>query len=472
MGVAGASADAPSGPGRWPHWAAVVSVGAVTAGAIFLNALAPSRPARSTFLLPVFFCFAWDSAWLTASAIAINFALAAFFCFGARAPDELLALGVAIIGTGLYVNERNRCKAARTALQKQLEQSKSLLNAAEVDKQVILESTPMAMFTVDRAGRILNANQAARDLFQLSELTADSDVKKYLPALGKVLRPGQASVVTRQMIETGGRTASGESFFAQMWLSPYETPSGRRISILVTDASEQLRDREELGLRQLMTNSRIVAAAVTHEIRNLCAAASIARSNLGKLPAIRESPDFGVLGTLIDGLQKLTSDELVTTTDEVFAGSDLQLIFEELQIILTSSLTENGIELTMELPLDLPKVQVSHSAILQVLLNLIQNSERALNSHHGPKKKIGVVAYELGPKVVIRITDTGPGIQAPDQLFRPLRPGATATGLGLYISRAILRTHGGELYYQQQESGCGFLIELAALTEVAEHAGD
>jgi two-component system, LuxR family, sensor kinase FixL len=62
--------------------------------------------------------------------------------------------------------------------------------------------------------------------------------------------------------------------------------------------------------------------------------------------------------------------------------------------------------------------------------------------------------------VVVRLYDTGPGVAQPDDLFKPFQPGAHSHGLGLYISRAILRSHGGNLRYEPQPAGSCFMVEL------------
>jgi C4-dicarboxylate-specific signal transduction histidine kinase len=62
--------------------------------------------------------------------------------------------------------------------------------------------------------------------------------------------------------------------------------------------------------------------------------------------------------------------------------------------------------------------------------------------------------------VVIRISDNGPGIAAADRLFQPFQAGASSTGLGLFVSRAIIRTFGGELHQTQQMGECSFIVEL------------
>jgi signal transduction histidine kinase len=62
--------------------------------------------------------------------------------------------------------------------------------------------------------------------------------------------------------------------------------------------------------------------------------------------------------------------------------------------------------------------------------------------------------------VVIRFEDTGVGIASPDELFMPFQRAAHTTGLGLYISRAILHSFGGELRFEPRISGCCFAVSL------------
>jgi signal transduction histidine kinase len=76
--------------------------------------------------------------------------------------------------------------------------------------------------------------------------------------------------------------------------------------------------------------------------------------------------------------------------------------------------------------------------------------------------------------VSIRVTDSGPGIASSEKLFQPFQKGAESTGLGLYISRAFMRSFRGDLRYDPALSGCSFVIELAVAGSPADnyrHAG-
>ena len=95
-----------------------------------------------------------------------------------------------------------------------------------------------------------------------------------------------------------------------------------------------------------------------------------------------------------------------------------------------------------------------------------QNSERALEA--AEEKSIAVSARANGKGVTIRVADSGPGIASPDGLFQPFQKGAEATGLGLYLSRAFVRSFRGELRHEPGAGGCVFAIELAAAGDPQE----
>jgi C4-dicarboxylate-specific signal transduction histidine kinase len=93
-----------------------------------------------------------------------------------------------------------------------------------------------------------------------------------------------------------------------------------------------------------------------------------------------------------------------------------------------------------------------------VLLNLTRNSLRILEGR--PDPEIRVTASQQGDWVFIRFQDNGPGVADPARLFQPFQSGADAVGLGLFVSRSIVRGCGGELYHEASERGCTMCIRL------------
>ena len=104
--------------------------------------------------------------------------------------------------------------------------------------------------------------------------------RDYLPVLSDALDLAAGTEQFHTAAQCQGTRQNGEIFLAHTWFSTYKTGDHLRLAAIVVDASEEMREREESGLRQLARSSRITAAAVSHEIRNLCGAISLMYQNL------------------------------------------------------------------------------------------------------------------------------------------------------------------------------------------------
>ena len=358
----------------------------------------------------------------------------------------------AYFGAGLFVNELNRLQ------QVALEQSQ-LRQEAEEQLRALVESSPAAILTLDSDGKVLLANEAANRILGFADgQLAGKSVEPYLPVLTAVprIRPGKRFF--RSTIECTGRKQSGDIFLAQVWFSTYQTISGPRLAAIISDGSDELRDREGGGLHSVMNMSQILVRAALHEVRNLAAAASVAHANLERLPGARDSEDFKALGTLVTGLEKIASSELRPASDGAVGTVNLKTLFDELRIVIEPSFREAGIEIHWKISGGLPPVRADHQGLLQVFLNLAQNSRRAMRNV--PIKRFTVSASIEDEWLRVRFQDTGHGVPVPDRLFQPLQPGAEATGLGLYVSRAIVRSFAGDLRHEQQALGTCFTVQL------------
>jgi signal transduction histidine kinase len=228
----------------------------------------------------------------------------------------------------------------------------------------------------------------------------------------------------------------------------------------VVDGSEDLRDREESNLEQLLAGSRILVGAVSHEIRNVCGAITIIHENLVRSGILSGNQDFEALGSLVGTLNRIASMELTQSSSKSQVGIvDLSDALDDLRIVLEPCCQEADISVHWDIAKGLPPVWADRHRLLQVLLNLTKNSERALRD--AEVKQIDISASVGKGVVSVRVTDTGPGISSVAKLFQPFQQGAESTGLGLYISRAFVRSFRGELRHDPSMPGCSFVIELA-----------
>jgi len=339
-------------------------------------------------------------------------------------------------------------------------QSVAAQRAAEQQLEFLIESSPAAILTMAADGEILLANPAAHRLLGVGESSLSGrKITRYVPALGSVPSADDSPRAFRTEMQTRGQRESGELFLANVFFSTYSTPAGPRLAALIVDASEHLREREEASLQQLLAGSRILVAAVSHEVRNVCGAIGLMHENLARNGSLRGNQDFEALGSLVETLSKIASLELKQSIGAQEPGrADLNEVLTDLRIVLEPYCEESDIQLHWNIPDSLPIVQADRHSLLQVLLNLTKNSQRALES--SPRKTIDISVVSKAGGVSIRFTDSGPGIPPGQKIFQPLQKGAHANGLGLYLSRAFMRSFRGDLRHDPQHPGCSFVLEL------------
>jgi C4-dicarboxylate-specific signal transduction histidine kinase len=166
-------------------------------------------------------------------------------------------------------------------------------------------------------------------------------------------------------------------------------------------------------------------------------------------------------------LSKIASLELKQSAgNQQPETADLNEVLTDLRIVLEPSCAESDILVQWDIPGNLPLVEADRHSLLQVLLNLSKNSQRALeavpNDDAATNKVIHISACAGPSGVSVRFTDSGPGISPGQRLFQPLQKGADGAGLGLYLSRAFMRSFRGDLRHDPQHPGCSFVLELAA----------
>ena len=143
-------------------------------------------------------------------------------------------------------------------------------------------------------GDILLANPAAHRLLGLAGRSTGGQENRVamLKRSGRSLRPARPTGYLRTEMQTRGRRESGEVFLTDIFFSTYITPAGPRLSALLVDASRHLREREETSLQQLLAGSRILVAAVSHEVRNVCGAIGMMHENLTRNASLKGKPGF------------------------------------------------------------------------------------------------------------------------------------------------------------------------------------
>jgi two-component system, LuxR family, sensor kinase FixL len=370
---------------------------------------------------------------------------------------RLIMGSLAFAGTGLFVWGQARSRRALAAEVRRRE-------LAEEDLRMLVESSPAAILIATARGDIALANgAAARVLTGDDGQLAGENLAQFLPAVASVL--DRTELTYRTALECVGRRRDGDAFLAHIWFSTYRTQAGTRLAAIILDTSEDLRAREATRLDGVLNASRIMVAAVSHEVKNLSLAANVARSNLARHAALQDDPDLLALRTCIEGLQRIASSELRLSADPVVGRVDLAAVLDELRVVLEPQFREAGAELRWSIAPGVGAVLGERHSIVQIFLNLAQNSLKAMRSCADMVLSISVA--NEGPCAVVRFRDTGPGIPDPGRIFRPFESGGGGAGLGLFVSRTLARYFAGDLRVEPSAQGSHFVLSLTRPREAS-----
>ena len=131
--------------------------------------------------------------------------------------------------------------------------------------------------------------------------------------------------------------------------------------------------------------------------------------------------------------------------------------------VVASKAKSKGAAITLDVAADLPRVHATGGELNQVWLNLIDNALDAIAA----SGRIDISARSEPDRVVVRIVDDGPGIP-PDvvpRIFDPFfttKPPGHGTGLGLDITRRLLRRYHGDIAVQSRPGRTEFAVRLVA----------
>ena len=198
-------------------------------------------------------------------------------------------------------------------------------------------------------------------------------------------------------------------------------------------------------------------ADVAHEVNNpLMAIGALAESRLQDktLPDdLREEIDQILrqsrrAGKLLSGLLRF-----VRPTDGRQTAIVVHDVVRGALDLVNHQLVANQIELDVQLAREQASVMGDPARMEQVFVNLLSNAIDAMRGET-THRRLGVSSVVRGGRIGVSVVDTGPGVspELADQVFRPFvsTKGKSGTGLGLYISRQIVREMGGDLVLAPQ----------------------
>lgn len=220
-----------------------------------------------------------------------------------------------------------------------------------------------------------------------------------------------------------------------------------------------------------------LAAGVAHEINNPLTYVLL---NLGvvarELPRIHERPErlADVAARLKEAIEGAERVAAIVRDLRTFARADREeptpvdvRAAIEAAVKMTENLVRQRAQLHVQIE-PLPRVLGSEARLAQVFVNLLLNAAQAIDERDERPHRISLIGRKDGDRVVVEVSDTGPGIPQDIQtrIFDPFfttKPVGVGTGLGLSICHSIVTALGGEITAESPPGqGATFRVVLPA----------
>ena len=308
--------------------------------------------------------------------------------------------------------------------------------------------------------RVLDANPSSLEAFRLkrSEVIGHhfleivkqdkifNDLKTCLEKRERVISNDAENIIA---IKTGDKQSYLEYSF-----SPVLTDNNELMGALFL-----LRDITKLKELDKLKSEFIMIAS--HELKtpltSMNMSIDLLRESLGANPKPEDMELIAIAKDDINRLRALVSNLL--DLSKIDAGK-IDMHFQSLDpaVLLTTTsqyfkkqLSEKQATMELEIPTGISHIWCDEEKLMLVFSNLISNALKAI-PHEG---KIRLVAEASGKYILFAVKDNGPGIplQYQNKIFDRFvqvedQNSARGTGLGLTISREIVRAHGGSIWVE------------------------
>jgi signal transduction histidine kinase/pSer/pThr/pTyr-binding forkhead associated (FHA) protein len=234
---------------------------------------------------------------------------------------------------------------------------------------------------------------------------------------------------------------------------------------------------EETRYHQALVHAERLAAvgntiaALSHHIKNIMQGvvfgSDMVRSGLAEKDEALLLKGWKLVEKNQAKIHELVMDMLSFSKDRepAIEMTDLNKVVEDVIDVVRGRIEGLGIRLEVRPSAALPPVPVDPDGFHKALLNIISNAVDAVEGRPEPYIGVQTLLESNGAWARVVVLDHGVGIppEKVNDLFRPFvsSKGARGTGLGLAVSRKILREHGGDIQVQSQVGkGSKFVFRL------------
>ncbi|MFO7983719.1 MAG: ATP-binding protein [Desulfuromonadales bacterium] len=340
----------------------------------------------------------------------------------------------------------------------------------------VISSLPAGLVTLDTDRRIVSANPKAIELFNCPEKEMQGKTFQQLTgpkecSLAPLLRENKEFIdQPTECLRHDGKLLPLKVSASRL----HDRDGSLRGMVLILRDQREMRAMEE-RLERSRRHAALgrMAAGIAHEIRNplgtLRGFAQYFSRSAKSDPKAEEYSEMMV--EEVDRLDRTVSAllQFARPREPEWKDVDMGELLKRSAAFLKPDIENRQVEFHLDLPEEPIRTSADPDLLMQVLLNLLQNSLAAVSEND---------LIELGLKekeehIRIRVRDTGKGMTSEEraQMFDPFfTTRKDGTGLGLAVVQQIVEQHNGRIEVES-EKGRGTCIDLILPQNGGQHAG-
>jgi two-component system nitrogen regulation sensor histidine kinase NtrY len=319
--------------------------------------------------------------------------------------------------------------------------------------QILIEHLATGIITYDSKGYILHANSSAKKLLSTEVLTHIQQIERIDEKLYQTIKNIRPS--ERRLISISN---DQDEIQLSLKATSFRSNNAELVILSIQDIKSELEEKE---LESWMKLIRVLMHEIMNSITPITSLSETLSHIYGSdgMPVSPEQVTSKTITTTLQGLNVIKeqgkglmsfveSFRKLTRVPEPekknFKVSDL---ISRVQILYSSLNKRDRVSLSVSLKDPEQEILADQNLISQVLLNLVKNALEANEDNPDGQIKI-VTGTDTNNRPEICVIDNGPGIPEEniDEIFVPFfTTRQTGSGIGLSISKQIMRVHGGNL---------------------------